>query len=125
MQFLQLTYLIQVYFYHVYVLAFAFYSHGSPFSYFHQVNTRELTAGPSGARTVKPRAQLEEEMKTLKTQAIIAYGLSVLVLGLLAVPGSALAATHHHRTHQAQTQQQAPQSPPPCTIHFQTGCSGL
>jgi hypothetical protein len=60
-------------------------------------------------------------MKNLKTRVIVAYGLSVLALGLLAVPGAALAATHHHR--HAQTQP-APQSPPPCQIHFQTGCSG-
>lgn len=61
-------------------------------------------------------------MKTLKTKAIVAYGLSVLALGLLAVPGSALAA-HHHRAHHAQTQQ-PPQGPQPCQVHFQTGCSG-
>ena len=60
-------------------------------------------------------------MKNLKTRIIVAYGVSVLALGLLAVPGAALAATHHH--HHAQTQQ-APQSPPPCQVHFQTGCSG-
>lgn len=59
-------------------------------------------------------------MKTLKTKAIVAYGLSVLALGLLAVPGVALAAHHHRHAHT----QQAPQSPPPCQIHFQTGCSG-
>lgn len=64
-------------------------------------------------------------MKTLKTQAVVAYGLSVLALGLLAIPGSALAATHHHKTHQAQSQQQAPQpASQPCQVHFQTGCSG-
>lgn len=61
-------------------------------------------------------------MKNLKTRVIVAYGLSMLALGLLAVPGSALAATHHH-AHHAQTQQ-APQNPPPCNVHFQTGCSG-
>lgn len=61
-------------------------------------------------------------MKNLKTKAIVAYGVSVLALGLLAVPGSAVAAMHHHR--HAQSQQQAPQSPPPCNVHFQTGCSG-
>lgn len=65
-------------------------------------------------------------MKSLKTRAIIAYGLSVLALGLvLAAPGSAWAATKHHH-HQAQTQQQqAAQPAQPCTIHFQTACSGM
>jgi hypothetical protein len=61
-------------------------------------------------------------MKNLKTRVIVAYGLSVLALGLLAVPGSALAATHHHHAHHAQSQQQAPAQP--CQVHFQTGCSG-
>ena len=41
MQFLHLTYIIQVYFYHVYVLALAFYCHGSPFPCFYQVNTEK------------------------------------------------------------------------------------
>lgn len=68
-------------------------------------------------------------MKTLKTQAIVGYGLSVLALGLLAVPGAALAATHHRhhatRGRDAYAQSQpAPQAPKPCLVHFQTGCSG-
>jgi hypothetical protein len=58
-----------------------------------------------------------------KTRAIIAYGLSVLALGLvLATPGSAWAAHHHH--HHAQAKQAAP-ADAPCTIHFQTACSGM
>jgi hypothetical protein len=62
-------------------------------------------------------------MKNLKTRAIIAYGLSVLALGfVLAVPGSASAATHHHR-HHARAEQPAPQAPP-CNVHFQASCSG-
>jgi hypothetical protein len=58
-----------------------------------------------------------------KTRAIIAYGLGVLALGLiLAAPGSAWAAKHHHH----HTQQQAAQpAAPPCSIHFQTACSGM
>jgi hypothetical protein len=60
-----------------------------------------------------------------KTRAIIAYGLSVLALGLiLAAPGSAWAATHHHH-HHAQAKQAGPADPPPCSIHFQTACSGM
>ncbi len=59
-----------------------------------------------------------------KTRAIIAYGLSVLALGLiLAAPGSAWAAKHHH--HHAQAQQAAQPAAPPCSIHFQTACSGM
>ena len=60
-------------------------------------------------------------MKNLKTRVIVACGLGALALGLLAVPGAALAATHHRAHHATQ---QAPQSPPPCQVHFQTGCSG-
>jgi hypothetical protein len=58
-----------------------------------------------------------------KTRAIIAYGLSVLALGLvLAAPGSAWAATHHHH-HHAQVHQAAPASPAPQNcIHMQTSC---
>ncbi len=60
-----------------------------------------------------------------KTRAIIAYGLSVLALGLvLAAPGSAWAARHHHH-HHARVQQAAQPAPQPCTIHFQTACSGM
>jgi hypothetical protein len=62
-----------------------------------------------------------------KTRAIIAYGLSVLALGLiLAAPGSAWAAKHHHHHAQVQQAQQAAQpAAQPCTIHFQTACSGM
>ncbi len=59
-----------------------------------------------------------------KTRAIIAYGLSVLALGLvLAAPGAAWAAKHHH--HHARVQQAAQPASQPCTIHFQTACSGM
>jgi hypothetical protein len=60
-----------------------------------------------------------------KTRAIIAYGLSVLALGLvLAAPGSALAAKHHHH-HHARVQQASDPAPQGCSIHFQTACSGM
>ncbi len=60
-------------------------------------------------------------MYKAKTRAIIAYGLSVLALGLvLAAPGSAWAAHHHHH---AQAQQAAP-AEQACNVHFQTACSG-
>jgi hypothetical protein len=63
-------------------------------------------------------------MYKAKTRAIIAYGLSVLALGLvLAAPGSASAATKHHHHAAAQQQAAAPQ-PAPCKIYFQTACSG-
>jgi hypothetical protein len=64
-------------------------------------------------------------MSKAKTRAIIAYGLSVLALGLvLAAPGSAWAATHHHHHHAAAQQQAAAPQPAPCKIYFQTACSG-
>ena len=57
-----------------------------------------------------------------KTRAIIACGLSVLALGLiLAAPGSAWAAKRHHH---AAAQQAAAPAQQPCTVHFQTACSG-
>jgi hypothetical protein len=65
-------------------------------------------------------------MSKAKTRAIIAYGLSVLALGLVLVaPGSAWAATKHHHHHAAAQQQAAQPAPPPCGIHFQTACSGM